>query len=145
MRLSEVLLRLGCNLVGWLMIYSHLIWLAVIPRIGCGPESQELLRLSLGFSPLVIGASLMLGLARPLTAVVGYLKWLAAPLILLIPLAASPVLTALASATIGESGLCDSLAASGWQRVWAPVQAVTLAVIAVLTIRFVVRRNPVEV
>ncbi len=70
MRFSEVLLRLGCHLVGWLIIYSHCIWLGLIPQIGCGPEGEELYRLSLGFSPLVIGAALLLGLANKLTSVV---------------------------------------------------------------------------
>ncbi len=79
MRFSEVLLRLGCHLVGWLIIYSHCIWLAVIPQIACGPEGEELYRLSLGISPLVIGAALLLGLANKLTSVVAYLKWLAVP------------------------------------------------------------------
>jgi hypothetical protein len=141
MRFAEILLRLGCNLVGWMIIYSHCIWLAVIPQIGCGPDGDEIFRLSLGFSPIAIGAALLLGLAHKLPTVVGYLKWLAAPLILLVPLTVSPIFAALETTTIGSMGFCESIAASGWQRAWAPIQIVTLFVIVAASIHFVAKRN----
>jgi hypothetical protein len=141
MRLAEILLRLGCNLVGWMIIYSHCIWLGIIPQIGCGPEGAELYRLSLGFSPIAIGAALLLGLAHKLPSVVGYLKWLAVPLILLVPLTVSPVLAALETTTLGAMGFCESIAAIGWQRAWAPIQVATLLIIVVTSILFVAKRN----
>jgi len=141
MRLAEVLLRLGCNLVGWMIIYSHCIWLGVIPQIGCGTEGDELFRLSLGFSPIAIGAAMLLGLAHKLPTVVGYLKWMALPLILLVPLAAIPILTALDTATFGGIGFCDSIAATGWQRAWGPIQAGTLLIIVAASVLFVAKRN----
>lgn len=134
-------MRLGCNLVGWMIIYSHCIWLAVIPQIGCGSEGDELFRLSLAFSPVAIGAALLLKLAHKLPTVMGYLKWMALPLILLVPLAVSPVLTALEVATLGGTGFCESVAASGWQRAWAPIQIITLLVIVAASILFVAKRN----
>ena len=141
MRFAEILLRLGCNLVGWMIIYSHCIWLAVIPQIGCGPEGDEIFRLLLGFSPVAIGAALLLGLAHKLPTVVGYLKWMALPLVLLIPLTVSPVLAALETTTFGSMGFCESIAASGWQRAWAPIQVVTLLIIVAASILFVAKRN----
>ena len=141
MRFAEILLRLGCNLVGWMIIYSHCIWLAVIPQIGCGPDGDEIFRLSLGFSPIAIGAALLLGLAHKLPTVVGYLKWLALPLILLVPLTVSPILAALETTTFGSMGLCESIAASGWQRAWAPIQIMTLFIIVAASILFVAKRN----
>lgn len=141
MRFAEIILRLGCNLVGWMIIYSHCIWLGVIPQIVCGPEGDELYRLSLGFSLIAIGAALLLGLAHKLPAVVGYLKWLAAPLIILVPLAISPILSALETTTLGSMGFCESIAATGWQRAWAPIQAVTLMIIVTASILFVAKRN----
>ncbi len=143
MRFSEVLLRLGCHLVGWLIIYSHCIWLGLIPQIGCGPEGEELYRLSLGFSPLVIGAALLLGLANKLTSVVAYLKWMAVPLILLVPLTAIPILTALETTTVGGMGFCDSVTATNWQRSWAPIQIVTIAIVLIAAVRFVIKRTQV--
>ena len=134
-------MRLGCNLVGWMIIYSHCIWLGVIPQIGCGPEGDELFLLSLVFSPVAIGAALLLGLAHKLPTVVGYLKWMALPLFLLVPLAVIPILTALDTATLGGTGFCDSIAATGWQRAWAPIQIVTLLVIVTASILFVAKRN----
>ena len=141
MRFAEVILRLGCNLVGWMIIYSQCIWLAVIPQIVCGPEGDELYRLSLGFSPVAIGAALLLGLAHKLPTVVGYLKWLALPLIILVPLSVSPILSALETTTFGSMGFCESIAATGWQRAWAPIQAVTLTIIVAASILFVAKRN----
>ena len=141
MRLSEVLLRLGSHLVGWLVIYSHCIWLGVIPQIGCGSESIELFRLSLGFAPLAMIASVLLGFAHRLFSVVAYLKWLAAPLLVLLPLAFRPVIQALRTSAEGVD-YCGVAQATVWQQVWGPVQCLTLIVIAVMAIRFV--RLPVE-
>lgn len=141
MRLAEILLRLGCNLVGWMIIYSHCIWLAVIPQIGCGTEGDEIFRLSLAFSPVAIGAALLLGLAHKLTTVVGYLKWLAVPLILLVPLTVSPILAALETTTLGGTAFCEAIVATSWQRVWAPIQVATLLIIVVTSILFVAKRN----
>jgi hypothetical protein len=139
MGFSEILLRLGSHLVGWLIIYSHLIWVAVIPQISCGPEGEELFRLSLGFSPLVIVASLMLGLAKKLETVVEYLRWLALPLILLFPLAIKPVLTALETTTFGGLGLCEPVSATFWQQAWAPVQIVAIIFILVASVLFILK------
>jgi len=143
MRFSEVLLRLGCHLVGWLIIYSHCIWLGVIPQIGCGSESEELFRLSLGFSPLVIVAALLLGLANKLTTVVNYLKWMALPLILLLPLTVSPILTALQTTTFGGLDFCGLGTATGWQRSWAPIQIITLVIVVVAAIRVAMKRSQI--
>lgn len=139
MGFSEILLRLGSHLVGWLIIYSHLIWVAVIPQITCGPEGEELFRLSLGFSPLVIVASLVLGLANKLETVVENLRWLALPLILLMPLAIKPVVAALETTTLGGLGLCEPVPATLWQLAWAPVQTVVIVFITVASIRFILK------
>ena len=139
MGFSEILLRLGSHLVGWLIIYSHLIWVAVIPQITCGPEGEELFRLSLGFSPLVIVASLILGLANKLETVVESLRWLALPLIFLLPLVIKPVVAALETSTFGGLGLCEPVPATFWQLAWAPVQTVVIIFIIVASIRFVLK------
>jgi hypothetical protein len=142
MQFSEVLLRLGCNLVGWLIIYSHFIWLGVIPEVGCGTEGAELYRLALASCPVVILASILLGLAHRLTAVVDYLKWLALPLIVLIPLSISPIAGAMETATLGALDFCGLVPAADWQRAWAPVQIATLTIIIIAVFRFVTRPKP---
>ncbi len=140
MRLAEVLLRLGCHLVGWLIIYSHFIWLGVIPHSGCGSEGEELFRLSLAFSPIAVGAALLLGPAHRLIGVTDYLKWLATPLILLLPLAVIPVMHAFIDTTLGGSGLCPDMIASSWHRGWAPLQLATILFVLYAALRFITGR-----
>jgi len=137
------LLRLGCNLVGWLIIYSYFIWLGVIPQVGCGTEGTELYRLVLASCPVAIAASMLLGLAHRLTAVIVYLKWLALPLIVLLPLAIGPIAKAVETATLGGLDFCGPLAAADWQRAWAPVQVATVTIIIIVVARFVFKRRQV--
>ncbi|MDH3219583.1 MAG: hypothetical protein OEO19_08620 [Gammaproteobacteria bacterium] len=143
MRFSEVLLRLGCNLVGWLIIYSYFIWLGVIPQVSCGPEGAELYRLVLASCPVAILAAMLLGLAHPLTGVIDYLKWLALPLVILIPLSIDPIAKAMETATLGALDFCGPLPASDWQRAWAPVQIATVTIIVIAVARFLIRRRQV--
>ena len=140
MRFAEVLLWLGSHLVAWLIIYSHLIWLAVIPHSACGAEAEELFILSLGFSPLVICAALLLGPAHRLIGVVEYLKWLATPLVLLLPLAVIPVTSAFTDTTLGGNGLCPDTIAGAWQRGWAPLQITTMLFVLYAVLRFIAGR-----
>jgi len=147
MTFAEILLRLGSHLVAWLVIYTHCIWLAIIPQVGCGSESDELYRLVLLFAPIALLGSCLLGIAGPLHSVVGHLRWLALPLIVLVPLAARPVAVAFVATSIDGLGICGAAPAGFWERIWAPCQALALVSVAVMSIRFFARvsRGPVLV
>ena len=141
MTFAEVLLRLGSHMVAWLVIYTHCIWLAIIPQVGCGSESDELYRLVLLLAPMALLGSCLLGIAGPLRSVVGYLRWLALPLVVLVPLAARPVAMAFAATSMEGLGLCSGAAAGFWERVWAPCQALALLSVAVMSVRFFARAS----
>ena len=137
MRFSEFIARLGCNLVGWLIIYSHLIWLAVVPRLGCGSESDELFRLTLASALLAIMGALMLGLARPLHGIVKYLKWLAYPGALMIPLAASAVYASIETYNTAGGTICQTSITGDWLAYWAALEILSLIIILFAGIGFI--------
>jgi hypothetical protein len=135
MSLTEAFLRLGCSIVAWLMVYTHCLWLATLYSVGCGSDGAEFWRLLLGFAPLTIGFTLLLGATRKLDAVHGTLAWLAIPLIVLLPLAARGIWPTLQSATFNDVAICADGDASLWQVLWAPVQIATLAIIGFVAFR----------
>lgn len=112
-----------------MVVYAHCIWLGTLRVIGCGPDGDELWRLLLGFVPFAVGFAFLLTAIRRLLDVARILRWLAIPLLALIPLAAIPVVSALLTTTLGSQPICgDELA--WWHTSWAPVQIVALAIIA---------------
>ena len=127
-KIAEMLLRLGCSLVGWMVVYTHCIWLGTLRVVGCGPDGDELWRLLLGFVPFAVGFSFLLTSTARFTEVAKILRWLAVPLVVLIPLAALPVFSAISSTTFASQPICGpSLAA--WHAWWGPVQLFTLIVV----------------
>ena len=133
MSVPEVLLRLGCVLVAWMVVYTHCIWLATLGRIGCGPDGDEMWRLLLGFAPITIGFTLLLSAMRRLPEIARILRWAALPLLVLVPVAALPVISAFKSTTFGGMPICHNIAA--WHAWWAPGQFITLVIISVAAIR----------
>jgi hypothetical protein len=126
MSLPEMLLRLGTALVAWMVLYTHLIWLATLRMIECSSDADELWRLLLGFAPITIGLSMLLTNTRVLQEVHQIIRWFAAPLVLLVPLAAIPVWTALRLTTFGGESICLINPTPWWHNLWAPAQAFTL-------------------
>ena len=129
MNVAEVLLRLGCAMVAWMVTFTQLIWLATLRVTGCAADGDQLWRLLLGFAVISIGFSFLLLVSRPLKEVHGILRWFVVPAALLLPLALPPVLSALSSATLGSTGICSEVA-KPWHPYWAPVQLAALAAIA---------------
>ncbi|NOX49687.1 MAG: hypothetical protein GXP16_04020 [Gammaproteobacteria bacterium] len=125
--IPEVLLRLGCSLVAWMVLYTHCIWLATSRVVGCGPDGDELWRLLLGFAPIALGFSFLISAIQQLPEVAQIMRWLAAPFVLLIPLAIWPVITTFTASTLGSESICNTHA--WWHAWWAPVQLLTLGVI----------------
>ena len=126
-RLAETLLRLGCSLVGWMVVYAHCIWLATLRVVGCEADGDELWRLLLGFMPFTLGFAFLLGAVARLSEVARTLRWLALPLVALVPLAAVPVYQAVSASTFGGQPIC--LPATDWHAWWGPLQAATLGVV----------------
>jgi hypothetical protein len=135
MTLIEVLLRLGCSIVAWLVVYTHCLWLATLYSVGCGSDGSEFWRLLLGFAPITLGFTLLLGSANRIPAIRGTLAWLALPLLLLLPLAVRGLWPTLRSATFNHSAICAEGAASLWHVAWAPVQIATLAAVGFMALR----------
>ena len=66
MRFAEIFLRLGCSLVGWMLLYTYIVWLAALHAMGCGPDGDAMHRLLLGLAPFTAAMSLLLRLTRPM-------------------------------------------------------------------------------
>ncbi|MEJ2140538.1 MAG: hypothetical protein P8Y61_14060 [Gammaproteobacteria bacterium] len=135
MRLSEVFLRLGCSLVGWMMLYAHFVWLAALGRIGCGPEGAELHGVLLGFVPITIASAFALRLTRPFGDIHRILRWLGLPVFGLIGIASYNVWEVTSSVYATGHGFCSTADADAWHYLWGPAQLLTTIVVAALVIR----------
>ena len=132
--IPEVLLRLGCSLVAWMVVYTHCVWLATLRVIECDPASDELWRLLLGFAPVAIGFSFLLGAMNKLPEIARILRWLGLPMVVLIPVASLPVFSTLQTATFGPTPICGAEPAL-WHPWWAPLQLTTLFFVGFTIIR----------
>lgn len=126
--MAEIFLRLGCSLVGWLMLFAHGLLLAVIPAADCSPE---LWRTTLGFALLAAIGALLLPAALAWRA---SMRWCALPALPLWAVGAWVATSLLGPATLDGASLCDAWAgaakpepAAGWERAWAPLQLVAIA------------------
>ncbi len=129
-----MLLRLGCSMVAWLVVYTHLLWLATLRVINCSSDGDAMWRLLLGFAPVALGFATLLQLSRRLPAVHEILRWAAAPLVLLIPLAIAAILPTLTTSTLGAEAICSE-PMQPWHRWWAPLQLFTIGLLCVLAYR----------
>ncbi len=130
MRLSEVFLRIGSSLVGWMIVYAWFIWLAVADIAGCGAEGDEIYRLLLGMAPIAAGSALLLRVTRPFEDIHRMLRWLAVPLALLLFKTLPVIWSVFNDVNLGGNSICAGSTRSGWQVAWAPVQAVVTVVCA---------------
>ena len=96
--------------------------------VGCGSAGDELWRLLLGFAPVTIGFCFLLSAVNPAKEVAQIMRWLALPLVVFVPLAMWPVVSTVQTATLGAQPLGGE--AASWHAWWAPVQLVTLGIIA---------------
>lgn len=134
MNFAELLLRLGCALVGWLIVFTHILWLATSRVVQCGSDGDEFWRLLLGFAPIAVAFACLLPLTRKIPGVHQTLRWAAAPLALISPLAVLAVAKVYASVNSAGTGICSAEPAS-WHSWWAPVQGVALIAITILVWR----------
>ncbi|MDH4109351.1 MAG: hypothetical protein OEW35_13625 [Gammaproteobacteria bacterium] len=128
MRFAEVFLRLGCSLVGWMVLYAHTVWLAALHRIGCGPDGGEMHALLLGMAPLTVAMASMLRLTRPFVEIQSMLRWLAIPLALLLPFALYNIWSVGAGIHRTGLGICSDAAPAGWHYAWSPAQVLVVLI-----------------
>lgn len=142
MSVIEALLRLGCSMVAWMVIYTHCIWLATLRVTGC-TDGDELWRLLLGFAPITLLFCLLLGSSHKLVEVHRILRWFATPLVILIPLGLVTIWPSLLTSSIDGQAICATDATAleagtvtpSWHIWWAPLQIGTLICISVTAIR----------
>ena len=134
MRFAELILRLGTALVAWMMLFAHMLWLAVVSRIDCGPDGTEIHAVLLGLAPVAVVFAALLPVVRPLIDVHRILRWLAVPWILLLPLSMLSIRQVHAAVGSGDTGICGVTAAF-WHAAWAPAQLVTVVVVGWLLVR----------
>jgi len=131
MRFAEVFLRLGCTLVGWMVLYTYAVWLAALGAIGCGPDGNELHRVLLGLAPAAGAAAYLLRMIRPFPDIRRLLRWLGVPLALLALPAILNVWEISQAVYVDRLGICGGGVAA-WQRYWVPVQLIAIAAAALL-------------
>ncbi|MGI9326039.1 MAG: hypothetical protein ACR2PZ_12520 [Pseudomonadales bacterium] len=134
MSLAEMLLRLGCTMVAWLMIYTHLLWLATLRVVSCNSDGDAMWRLLLGFAPIALGSSFLLTLSRRLPAVHETLRWAATPLVLLLPLALLAIWPTFISSTMANQPICDG-PIQPWHSWWSPIQFASVCVLSFMAYR----------
>jgi len=135
MRLAEVLLRLGTALVAWMMLFTHFVWLAVLYKVGCGPDGDEMHRVLLGLAPFTCGFAFLLRTTRPFADIHAMLRWLGVPLGILMLLSARSIWVVAGQVNVEAVAICAAGAPAAWELAWAPVQTLTqLFVIALLAV-----------
>ena len=144
MRLIEVLLRLGCGMVAWMVIYTHCIWTATLFVTGCEADGDNLWRLLLGFAPFTLGFCLLLNVTQKLTEVHKIIIWLSVPLVLFVPLSLRAIWPSLINSTFDGMAICAGDAPADWHFWWAPVQLFVTAAIVVAVARVWILRQSMQ-
>jgi hypothetical protein len=135
MQFAEVFLRLGSALVAWMVLYAHILWLAALYAMGCGPDGDEMHRLLLGLAPFTIGMAVVLRATRPLAEIHSMLRWLSIPLLLLTPFAIRSTWAVFQRVNGETLQICGQGAASSWETLWPAVQLLVLIVVAYMVVK----------
>ena len=135
MRFAEVFLRLGTSLVAWMMLFAHLLWLAALYVMECGPDGDEMYRLLMGLAPFSCAFAYLLRVTRPFVEIHSMLRWLAVPLLLLLPFALRSVWQVIRAVNLNSVGMCAETEPTTWQLLWAPIQVLTLICVSYMLFR----------
>ncbi len=143
MTLAEILLRLGCTLVGWMLVYAHALMLAVISRLDCTAQGPRFGRDALLFAGLAALFLPLIPMGRKLPGLTSILRAFTVPLALAVPLAVREVWPFAVGSTLGDASLCAVLEptaagspAAPWHAWWAPLQLAVLAGAVVAAVSF---------
>lgn len=118
-----------------MMLYAYIIWLAALHAMGCGPDGDEIHRLLLGLAPFTVGFAFLLSVTRPFAEIHSILRWLAIPLLLLLPFAVRSLWEVFQSVNRDASAICASGAPENWQTLWAPIQLLTLLLVLYMVVK----------
>ena len=135
MRFAEIFLRLGCSLVGWMLVYTYAVWLAALHAMGCGPDGDEMHKLLLGLLPFAMIMALLLRMTHPFPDIQRMLSWLGAPLALLLPFALRNVWAVFERANLNGMAICTDNSAATFHQIWAPAQFLGVCLVAIIVIR----------
>lgn len=126
--MSDLLLRVACGLVGWLLVFAHGLLLAVVPVATCNRELFATTLVFAGFA--AVSAAWLLPAALRWRA---QLRWCALPAAALWAWAGWTGWPLLTETSLGGMDACQVLAgsdagdrASALERLWAPVQLLVL-------------------
>lgn len=143
MSLAEILLRVGCTLVGWMLAYGYCLMLAVLPEMDCvalGPRFGRDALVFAGLSALFVP---LIPMGRRVAGLETIFKGFTLPLLALVPMAVVEVIPFLQGATLGGAHLCEVVAAMPmsaprpfWHGFWAPMHLVVLAGLVAAASRF---------
>ncbi len=143
MSLAEILLRIGCTLVGWMLAYGYCLMLAVVAELDCVALGARFGRDALVFAGLSAAFVPLIPMGRRVAGLELIFKGFTLPLLALLPLAAIELLPFFEAATLGEAHLCEVLAPASsagprpfWHPLWAPVHFGVLLGLAWAASRF---------
>ena len=128
MRFSEIFLRLGCSLVGWMVVTAYFLWLAVAGRVGCDGETGELFRLLLFAAPVAAAMAFLTRATQPMPEVHRMLRWIGVVQLLLLPFALVTVWNVAQIAYFESPSACSPDTFQGPMRYWPVVQVVAVIV-----------------
>jgi len=118
-----------------MMLYAYVLWLAALNSLGCGADGDEMHRLLLGMAPAACCFAFLLRVTAPMPEVHSIIRWLTAPLVLLAPIVLMSIWKVFTRANLESSSICSNSAAALWERSWAPVQVLSVVLIAYLLFR----------
>jgi hypothetical protein len=129
---AELLLRLGCSLTAWLVLFAHTLWLAALGAVGCTSDGAQPWLALLWWTPitLLFAALLRVGLTVP--GIAGALRLPTLALLPLLAYAARTPLAVLDAVNVRGQPLCDATGA--WIRIWSPLQLLLVVGIASVVI-----------
>ncbi len=135
MSFAEIVLRAALTLVGWLVVFVHVLILAVLANSSCGQGAGDILSGSL---MMAVPTAICLAVMGAGIRISPHIRWASAPAMLVWPFA---VLTVVPLLMAGDTHLCvalghaeQALARPDWHQYWPWIQ--TLLLLAMLA-RFV--------
>lgn len=134
MRFAEVFLRLGSAFVGWMLIYTYMVWLGALHAMGCGPDGDAMHRLLLGLAPFTVAMALLLRVTRPIPDVHKLLSRLAIPLLLILPFVVKNIWVTFKRSNLDGLAICTNEIPATIDLAWAPVQLIAVALLAALMV-----------
>jgi hypothetical protein len=132
MSAAELLLRLGCSLTAWLVLFAHAMWLAVLGAVGCSSDGAQPWLALLWWTPLTLLFAALLPVGLTVPGIAGALRVPALALLPLLAYAAHTPLLLLDPVTLGGQPLCGATAA--WTGVWAPAQLLVVIALAAVVV-----------